>query len=64
MMDKMVFNEDIKKVFNCITNYQIISQYLFKDFISDIKIINENRKKEKTFENMQAEALFLNISSL
>ena len=51
MMDKMVFNEDIKKVFNCITNYQIISQYLFKDFISDIKIINENRKKEKTFEN-------------
>ena len=45
MLDKFVFNEDIKKVFNLITNVQIISQYLFKDFISDIKILNDQKKK-------------------
>ena len=48
MIDKFLFNEDIKRIFNCITNFQIISQYLFKDYISGIKLINENRKKEKT----------------
>ena len=51
MIDKFIFNEDIKRVFNCITNFQIISQYLFKDYISDIKFINENIKKEKNLEN-------------
>ena len=51
MIDKFVFNEDIKRVFNCITNCQIISQHIFKGYISDIKIINECRKKEKIVEN-------------
>lgn len=51
MLDKFVFNEDIKKVFNLITNVQIISQYLFKDFISDIKILNDQKKKDKILEN-------------
>ena len=47
MIDKFIFNEDIKRVFNCITNFQIISQYLFKDYISDIKFINEIEKRKK-----------------
>lgn len=54
MIDKFLFNEDIKRVFNCITNCQIISQCLFKDYISDLKIINESRKKEKTLENINS----------
>ena len=51
MMDKYIFNEDIKRVFNYMTNSQIITQYLFKDFISDIKIFNEVKKSEKTNTN-------------
>ena len=51
MKDKIIFNEDIKRVFNYMTNSQIITQYLFKDYISDIKIINEVKKSEKNTEN-------------
>jgi hypothetical protein len=50
-MDKYVFNEDIKRVFNYLTNSQIIYQYLLKDYISDIKIINEFKKSEKANDN-------------
>ena len=50
-MDKYIFNEDIKRVFNYLTNSQIISQYLLKDYISDIKIINEFKKSEKITDN-------------
>ena len=49
MLDKLIFNEDIKKVFNSITNVQIVCQYLFKDYIFDIKILNEQKKKRKKF---------------
>ena len=51
MINKYIFNEDIKRVFNCIINNQIITQYILKDYISDIKIINDNKKKEKILEN-------------
>ena len=51
MIDKFIFNEDIKRVFNYMTNSQIITQCLFKDFISDIKIFNELKKSEKTNTN-------------
>lgn len=51
MFDKFIFNEDIKRVFNCITNSQLNFQYLFEDFVSDIKILNECKKKEKNLEN-------------
>ena len=51
MQDKFIFNEDIKRVYNCISNSQIISQYILKDYISDIKIFNDNKKKEKIIEN-------------
>ena len=37
MLDKFIFDEDIKRVFNCLTNIQIITQCLLKDYISDIK---------------------------
>ena len=47
MKDKFIFNEDIKRVFNYMTNSQIITQYIFKDYISDIKIINEVKKVKK-----------------
>ena len=47
MLDKFIFDEDIKRVFNCLTNTQIITQCLLKDFISDIKIINEPKKRDK-----------------
>ena len=51
MFHKFVFNEDIKRVFNCISNSQIISQYILKDYISNIQIINDNSKKEKNSES-------------
>ena len=51
MLNKYIFNEDIKRVFNCITNNQIITQHILKDYISDIKIINDNKKKEVLLEN-------------
>lgn len=51
MQDKFIFNEDIKRVYNCISNNQIISQYILKDYISDIKIVNDNKKKEKIIDN-------------
>ena len=46
MIYKFTFNETIKRVFNCITNSQIICNHLLKDYISDIKIVNEIKKKE------------------
>ena len=47
MLDKFIFDEDIKRVFNCLTNTQIITQCLLKDFISDIKILNEPKRKDR-----------------
>jgi len=51
MMDKFIFNESLKRVFNCLTNKLVLSQYILKDFISDVRIINEFRRKAKTSEN-------------
>ena len=51
MMDKFIFNEDLKRVFNCLTNKLVLSQYILKDYISDAKIINEIKRKEKSLEN-------------
>ena len=45
MLDKYIFNEDIKRVFSFMKNSQFIKNYILKDYISDIKIINENKKK-------------------
>ena len=45
-MERFIFNEDLKKIFNCITNKLVLSQYILKDFISDAKIINEIIKKK------------------
>jgi len=50
MMDKFIFNEDLKRVFNCLTNKLVLSQYILKDFISEVKIINEFKRKEKSSE--------------
>lgn len=47
MLDKFILDEDIKRVFNCLTNTQIITQCLLKDLVSDIKIINEPKRKDK-----------------
>jgi len=47
MLDKFILDEDIKRVFNCLTNTQIITQCLLKDFISDIKILNEPKRKDR-----------------
>ena len=51
MIDKFIFNEDLKRIFNCLTNKMVLSQYILKDFISDVKIINEIKTKEKSSEN-------------
>ena len=51
MMDKFIFYESLKRVFNCLTNKLVLSQYILKDFISDVRIINEFRRKAKTSEN-------------
>ena len=51
MMDKFIFNEDLKRVFNCLTNQLVLSQYILKDFISDVKLINEIKRKEKLSDN-------------
>lgn len=51
MLDKYIFNEDIKRVFNIITNGEILSRYILKDYISDIEIINNIQKKEKIENN-------------
>ena len=40
MLDKYIFNEDIKRVFSFMKKSQIIKNYILKDYISDIKIIN------------------------
>ena len=46
MQDKFIFNEDIIRVYNCISNSQIISNYILKDIITDIKIFNDNKKRK------------------
>ena len=50
-MDKFTFNEDLKRIFNCLTNKLVLSQYILKDFISDVKKIDETNRKEKSSEN-------------
>ena len=51
MLVKYIFNESIKRIFNIFSNGQIISSHLLKDYISDIKLINDNIKKDKIMEN-------------
>ena len=50
-MEKFIFNENLKRIFNCLTNRQVLSQFILKDFISDVKVINETKKNEKSSEN-------------
>ena len=63
VLHKFIFNEDIKRVFNCISNGQIISQYILKDYISDIQITNDIKKKEKPTENNNKSFIKCNDSS-
>lgn len=49
MICKFTFDESIKRIFFCITNNQIICHQWLKDYISDIKIINEPKKKEASY---------------
>ena len=58
MIYKFTFNETIKRVFNCITNSQIICHNLLKDYISDIKIVNDVKKKE----NNNSKSIIKNIN--
>ena len=51
MIEKFIFNEDLKRIFDCVTNKLVLSQYILKDFISDVKVINEIKKKEKSSES-------------
>ena len=46
MISKFSFNETIKRVFTCVTSGQILYRHILKDYISDVKIINEAKKKE------------------
>jgi len=50
MMNKFIFNEDLKRIFDCLTNKLVLFQYILKDFISEVKIINEIKRKEKSSE--------------
>ena len=52
MLDKFIFNEDIKRVFNTMSNTQIISQFILKDYLTDVKVINDTKKTEKITENL------------
>ena len=54
MISKFTFNESIKRVYNCITNSQIIYYHVLKDYISDIKIVNDFRKRETKDEKKDA----------
>ena len=49
-MNKFIFNEDLKRIFDCLTNKLVLFQYILKDFISEVKIINEIKRKEKSSE--------------
>ena len=46
MISKFTFNESIKRIFNCLTNNQIIYRHLLKDYIFDVKILNDIKKRE------------------
>jgi len=50
MMETYIFNENIKRVFSIMLNSQIVSQCILKNYISEIKIINDYKKKEKFTE--------------
>ena len=46
MTETFIFNENIKRVFSIMLNSQIVSQCILKDYISEIKIINDYKKKK------------------
>ena len=50
-METFIFNENIKRVFSIMLNSQIVSQCILKDYISEIRIINDYKKKEKYTES-------------
>ena len=52
MQDKFIFNEDIKRVVDIISNSQILQQSILKDYISDVKIITDNKKIDKNNTNL------------
>jgi hypothetical protein len=45
------FKENIKRVFSIMINSEVISKYILKDYISEIKVINDYREKEKNTES-------------
>jgi len=47
MQDQFIFNEDIKRVFDIISNSQIMQHSILKDYISDVKIVTDNKKIDK-----------------
>ena len=49
MISKFTFYETIKRIFSCITNSQIICNHWLKEYISDVKIISESKKKETSY---------------
>ena len=53
MMETFIykFKENIKRVFSIMINSEIISKYILKDYISEIKVINDYREKEKNTES-------------
>ena len=52
MQDQFIFNEDIKRVVDIISNSQIIQQSILKDYISNVKIITDNKKIDKNNTNL------------
>ena len=53
MMETFIFKfkENIKRVFSIMINSEVISKYILKDYISEIKVINDYREKEKNTES-------------
>jgi hypothetical protein len=52
MLDQFIFNEDIKRIVDIISNSQIVQQSILKDYISNVKIITDNKKIDKNNTNL------------
>ena len=52
MLDQFIFNEDIKRIVDIISNSQIVQQSILKDYISNVKIITDNKTNDKNNTNL------------
>ena len=52
MLDQFIFNEDIKRIVDIISNSQIVQQSILKDYISNVKIITDNKTNDKNNTNI------------